>query len=72
VGFPLAVVAGLCLSAWCGARWWHRTVAVGLAWVAAAAAISPTGFGSPGYAGGLLVVVAGLLLWATRHEPSQP
>ena len=72
VGFPIAVVAGLCLSALCDARWWHRTVGIALVWVAVAAAISPSGFGSPGYAGCLLAVVAGLLHWATRHVPRHP
>ncbi|TPG14853.1 hypothetical protein [Pedococcus bigeumensis] len=72
VGFPIAVVAGLCLGALCGARWWDRTVCVALVWVAVSAAIAPTGFGSPGYAGCLLAVIAGLLNWATRHAPGHP
>jgi len=67
VGVPVALVVALLIGALCGARWWSRAVAAALVWVAAAAAISPTGYGSPGYAGCLLAVVAGLLLWATRR-----
>ena len=72
VGFTLAIMAGLCLSALCGARWWHRTVAFALVWVASAAAIAPAGYGSPGYAGCLLAIVAGLLLGATRSGERHP
>ena len=65
-GCAISLVAALVLCAMTLAPWWDRMVAAALICVGLASVTFPSGYGSPGYVGGLFIILAGALLWVSR------